>query len=135
MSYQKPNPLTRWVVNPLINLTHAGGAETLTVVGRRSGRSRDVPVIPVRVGESRYLVCPYGQTDWVRNLRAAGRGELRGHGVAEPFVASEVPVAERAPVIDAYRAVAGRVVEPLFRDLPDPADHPVFRIEPVNAPT
>ena len=38
-------------------------------------------------------------------------------------------MAERAAVIAAYRAVAGRTVEPCFRDLPDPADHPVFVID------
>ena len=99
------------------------------MVGRRTGRPHAVPVIPVQVGESRYLVSPYGEADWVRNLRAAGEGALQGRGTSERFAAREVPVAERATVIAAYRAVAGRTVEPCFRDLPDPADHPVFVVE------
>jgi hypothetical protein len=36
----------------------------------------------------------------------------------------------RSPVITAYVARAGRTVEGYFRTLPDPADHPVFRVEP-----
>jgi len=99
------------------------------MVGRRTGRPHAVPVIPVQIGESRCLVSPYGEADWVRNLRTAGGGELQGRGTTERFAAREVPVAERAAVIAAYRAVAGRTVEPCFRHLPDPADHPVFVVE------
>jgi deazaflavin-dependent oxidoreductase (nitroreductase family) len=129
MPYLKPPGFTRRVVNPLVSRLHSGGVETLTVVGRRTGRPHAVPVIPVQIGECRYLVSPYGEADWVRNLRAAGEGELQGRGTTERFAAREVPVAERAAVIAAYRAVAGRTVASCFRDLPDPADHPVFVIE------
>ena len=86
-------------------------------------------MIPVQIGECRYLVSPYGEADWVRNLRASGEGELRGRGTTQRFAAREVPVAERAAMMAAYRAVAGRTVEPCFRDLPDPADHPVFVVK------
>lgn len=135
MTYRKPNILTRRVMNPLLRRVHGGGAQTLTVLGRRTGRPHAVPVIPVEVDTNRYLVCPYGQADWVRNLRAAGEGELRGTATAERFAAREVPVADRPAVIAAYRAVAGRTVEPYFRQLPDPADHPVFVIEPLGSST
>ena len=129
MAYVKPRGFTRRVVNPLVSRLHSGGAQTLTVVGRSTGRPHAVPVIPVQIGECRYLVSPYGEADWVRNLRAAGGGELQGRGTTQRLAAREVPVADRAAVIAAYRAVAGRTVEPCFRDLPDPADHPVFIIE------
>jgi len=88
-----------------------------------------VPVIPVEYAGARYLVSPRGETDWVRNLRAAGQGELGGRGGSEEFRATEVPVEDRPAIIAAYRAVAGRAVTSLFKALPDPADHPVFRIE------
>jgi hypothetical protein len=61
----------------------ARGVVTLTVVGRRTGEPRKVPVIPVEVGQGRYLVSPYGESDWVRNLRAAGQGELSSKGQTE----------------------------------------------------
>ena len=127
--YVKPRGFTRRLVNPLVSRLHSGGVQTLTVVGRRTGHPHAVPVIPVQIGECRYLVSPYGEADWVRNLRASGEGELQGRGPTQRFAAREVPVAERAAVIAAYRAVAGRTVAPCFRDLPDPADHPVFVIE------
>ena len=68
-----------------------------------------------------------GESDWVKNLRAAGGGELRRKGQAEKVRAVELPVEERPPVIAAYRAKAGREVDTYFKKLPDPADHPVFR--------
>ena len=84
------------------------GVATLTLAGRRTGEARKVPVIPVEVGGSRYLVSPYGESDWVRNLRAAGKGELSRKGRSEVFHAVEVPVGQRGPVISRYREVAGR---------------------------
>lgn len=54
---------------------------TLTVAGRRSGRPRRVPVIPIEVEGRRHLVAPYGESEWVRNVRACGEGTLDGpHG-------------------------------------------------------
>jgi hypothetical protein len=80
---------------------------------------------------ARYLVSARGETDWVRNLRAAGGdGELHARDATERFHATEVPVAERAPILTAYQKVAGKAVESLFAALPDPTDHPVFRLEP-----
>ena len=129
MVYLKPPRFTRRVVNPVVSRLRTGGVEQLTVVGRRTGRPCHVPVIPVRLGQQRYLVSPFGESDWVRNLRAAGGGELHGHRRRESFVAQEVPVDQRIEVIDAYRRVVGRSVERCFRSLPDPGDHPVFVIE------
>lgn len=125
-----PSAFTRQVINPLVSRLHTGGVVTLTVAGRSSGQPRRVPVIPVTIGEKRYLVSPYGETDWVRNLRAAGQGQLRGRGTADRQVhASEVPAPDRAAVIASYRELAGRAVDSCFAALPDPADHPVFLIK------
>jgi deazaflavin-dependent oxidoreductase (nitroreductase family) len=129
MASLKPNAFTRNIINPLVSRLHTGGVVTLTVAGRSTGRPRRVPVIPVTVGDRRFLVSPYGETDWVRNLRAAGQGQLRGHGQPETFHASEVSVHERATVITAYRKIAGRTVDSCFATHSDPADHPVFQIE------
>jgi len=69
MTYLKPPAFTRHLANPLAMRMSARGVATLTVVGRRTGEPRKVPVIPVEVGQSRYLVSPDGESDWVRNLR------------------------------------------------------------------
>jgi deazaflavin-dependent oxidoreductase (nitroreductase family) len=128
MAYLKPPALTRHLANPLAMRLGRRGVATLAVVGCRTGEVRKVPVIPVEVGGRRYLVSPYGESDWVRNLRAAGRGVLSRKGQAEVFQATEVPVDERGAVIARYREVAGRSVGPCFTKLPDPKDHPVFQV-------
>ena len=128
MAYLKPPAFTGRLANPLAVRLSARGVATLTVVGRRTGEPRKVPVIPVEVGQSRYLVSPYGESDWVRNLRAAGLGELSSKGQTEVFHVSGVPVDEREDIIARYREVAGSHIGPYFTKLPDPKDHPVFQI-------
>ena len=129
MVYLKPPAFTRRLANPLAMRLNAHGGATLTVVGRRTGEPRRVPVIPVEVGGTNYLVSPYGESEWVRNLRAAGNCELSRKSRTEVFDAVEVPVDQRGPVIARYREVAGRVVSPCFTRLPDARDHPVFQID------
>jgi len=132
MAYLKPPAFTRHLANPLAMRLSARGVATLTAVGRHTGEPRKVPVIPVAVAGSRYLVAPYGESDWVRNLRAAGRGELSRKGQTETFQAAEIPVDEREIVIARYREVAGNFVGPCFTKLPDPKDHPVFQVAQVH---
>jgi deazaflavin-dependent oxidoreductase (nitroreductase family) len=130
VAYLRPNAFQRGVFNGLASRFGIGGAQALVVAGRRSGRPQSVPVIPVSYEGARYIVSTRGEAQWVRNLRAAGNAEITRRGKSERFTVSEVPVAERGPILAAYRALAGRTVAPYFKALPDPADHPVFRIEP-----
>jgi deazaflavin-dependent oxidoreductase (nitroreductase family) len=129
MPYFRPPFFVRRVFNPIAMRFGISGTQALSVRGRRSGEIRRVPVIPVDHGGARYLVSPRGETQWARNLRAAGEGELRRRGRAVRFQATEVPVSERPPVIAAYQAVAGRAVASFFTAMPDAADHPVFRLD------
>jgi deazaflavin-dependent oxidoreductase (nitroreductase family) len=127
--YLKPPAFTRRLANPMAMRLNAHGGATLTVAGRRTGEPRKVPLIPVEVGGSRYLVSPYGESEWVRNLRAAGKGELSRKGRTEAFRPVEVPVDQRGPIIARYREVTGRVMGPCFTKLPDVRDHPVFQVD------
>ena len=129
MTYVKPPAFTRRIVNPIVAKLNPGDVATLTVPGRRSGRPQHVPVIPVAVDDTQYLVSPYGDSQWVRNLRASGVAELSRRG-RETVVARavEVPVADRAPIITAYRKAASRAVDAFFTRMPDPGDHPVFQL-------
>jgi deazaflavin-dependent oxidoreductase (nitroreductase family) len=129
VAYLAPNWFTRKVFNPLAMRLGFFGTETLTVARRRSGEAMSVPVVSVDHEDKRYLVSTRGESDWVKNLRAAGGGTLsrRGHHVR--FAADELPLEARPPVIAAYRAKLGRQVEGYWRALPDPGDHPVFLID------
>ena len=125
MAYLAPPWFTRKVFNPIAMRLGISGTKALTVPGRRSGRPMSVPVIPVEHDGARYVVSTRGEADWVRNLRASGRGELG----SEPVRATELPLDRRPPVIEAYRAKAGHTVAGYWAKLPDPADHPVFRLD------
>jgi len=129
MAYLKPGAVTRKVFNPIAMKLGVWNVETLTVPRRKSGESQSVPVIPVDHEGARYIVSTRGESDWVKNLRAAGGGELKRKGQVQKVQVVELPVEERPPVIAAYRAKVGREVQQYFEKLPDPADHPVFRIQ------
>jgi hypothetical protein len=76
--------------------------------------------LPVEHGGERYLVSTRGESDWVRNLRAAGGGRLTRRGRTDDFAADEIPVDSRPPVLSAYREKAGREVQRFFDRVPDP---------------
>src|SRR2546421_6678249 len=105
--YQKPGFFTKNIFNPfLMLLTRFGlsvrGSRTLAVRGRKTGEWRTIPVNPLTIGGARYLVAPRGSTQWVRNLRVSGTGELRLGSKREPFRAQEVPDEEKAEILRNY---------------------------------
>jgi deazaflavin-dependent oxidoreductase (nitroreductase family) len=125
--YVRPGFFMAHVVNPVVKLI---GAPALIVRGRRSGRNITIPLAPFDYEGARYLVGGRGETQWVRNLRAAGRGMLRYRGAPKAFRAVELQGADRDRIVVAYRDRLGRRVSELFKVLPDLADHPVFRVDP-----
>jgi hypothetical protein len=129
MAYLKPPLFTKRVFNPLAMRLGIGGSAELVVQRRKSGDEQRIPVIPVDVEGARYIVSTRGESDWVRNVRASGRAELRGKNETGTFRAVELPVEARGPVIAAYREKAGKTVETYWKQLPDDSDHPVFRLE------
>ncbi|BDH58006.1 nitroreductase/quinone reductase family protein [Tsukamurella sp. PLM1] len=79
------------------------GSKELAVRGRKSGQWRTVPVNVLVVDGAEYLVAARGVTQWVRNIRVAGAGELRLGRTVEPFAATEVvDPAAKVPVLRAY---------------------------------
>ncbi len=129
--YIRPGFFMTHVVNPINR--RLGISTMLIVRGRKSGETRVTPLgQPLEYAGARYLVSGRGQTQWVRNLRAAGRCELRIRGVTEGFRAVEILGPEHDAIVTAYREKLGRSVDGYFKQIPDPADHPVFRIEPVE---
>ncbi len=145
MPYKKPDPFTKRVMNPLIMLlTKLGlslrGSAVLTVPGRKTGRPQRVPVNPLPYEGQRYLVAPRGETQWVRNIRAAGGGELRRGRKTERFRIVELGDEEKPPLLRAYLKLwaweTGKFFNGVKHDAPDEtiraeaALHPMFRIVP-----
>lgn len=106
-NYRRPGLLTRRVLNPGVAwLTKRGlsvaGSRVLRVRGRTSGQWRETPVNVLTFEGERYLVAPRGVTNWVRNLRAHDRGELRVGRRTEVFRGLEVTGAARVAILRAY---------------------------------
>lgn len=78
--HARSNRIPSWVpfFNPIARLLLAAGIPMgpnvlITVRGRKSGLPRTTPVTLVENSGRRGLISPFGEVDWVRNLRAAGR--------------------------------------------------------------
>ncbi len=106
--YVAPGWFTRRAFNPAVALlTRLGlslaGSRVLTVRGRASGEPRRTVVNLLPLDGTRFLVAPRGETQWVRNLRAAGgEGTLAVGRRVEPFAAVELADGEKVPVLRAY---------------------------------
>jgi deazaflavin-dependent oxidoreductase (nitroreductase family) len=102
------------LVRPLARLGLVGPrTHLLTVPGRRTGRAWSTPVSLVTVESERYLVAPYGERNWVKNARAAGRVELRRGRRREGVRVEEVTSEAAVPVLRRYYETT-RVTRPFF---------------------
>jgi deazaflavin-dependent oxidoreductase (nitroreductase family) len=140
---KRPGWFTKNVFNRLLSaLMSLGlsvwGSRVLEVRGRKSGEPRRTPVNLLTVEGVRYLVAPRGETQWVRNLRAAGEGRLLLGRRGEPFAASEVADEAKVPILRAYlkrwKAEVGVFFDGVGPDSTEAelraeaAKHPVFRL-------
>jgi len=125
----RPVAIIRRLASPLWK--RIGICAVLEVHGRRSGTPLRVTLIPVRLDGKMYLLSFGGVTEWARNLRAAGRGELRHKGRTQAFISVEIEGDERDRVIAKYLAGSGPIKKDFYRR-PAAADHPAFRIEPIS---
>lgn len=128
MAYLKPPWFVATVFNKFAMATGVGNSETLTVTKRVSGQPQQIPVVVPEVDGVRYLVSTRGESQWVKNVRADPHVTVG----SVKYLAAEVPVAKRGPVLAAYKPKAGRVAEGYWRKLPEDADHPVFALTPVD---
>jgi deazaflavin-dependent oxidoreductase (nitroreductase family) len=141
--YIKPKSATNFFNDTVARLTRMGisvyGSRVLAVKGRKSGEWRTTPVNPLRVDGTQYLVAPRGNTQWVRNLRVVGTGELRVGRKAEPFSATEIGDDDKPAILRAYLkrwkfevgvffdGVDAKAPESKLREIAP--GYPIFRIE------
>lgn len=129
------NATVQWLTRRGISLM---GSRVLAVRGRTSGQWRTVPVNLLVIDGERYLVAPRGHTQWVRNMRAAGGGELRLGRKVEAFAVEEVADAAKPPILREYLRKwaweVGRFFEGVDKGSPDARlleiapGFPVFRL-------
>ncbi len=140
---KRPGWFTAHLFNPFVALlTRLGislfGARVLEVRGRTSGELRRTPVNPLTLDGARYLVAPRGDTQWARNLRAAGTGRLLVGPRHETFTAVELADDDKPPVLRAYlkrwKFEVGVFFDGVGPDSPEDVlreaapKHPVFRL-------
>jgi deazaflavin-dependent oxidoreductase (nitroreductase family) len=133
--YIEPGRLVSIFNRAVATLTRAGisvmGSRVLSVRGRTSGERRTTPVNLLPLGGDRYLVAPRGQTQWVRNLRAAGGGELRVGRRVQRFTAVELADQEKPPVLRAYLKRWKWEIGMFFEDItPEASDEQLLGIAP-----
>jgi deazaflavin-dependent oxidoreductase (nitroreductase family) len=83
----------------------------ITVRGRKSGQPRTAAIAVIEVAGKRWVWAPWGEVNWVRNLRAAGRASIAVRGQNEEVRATELDPTERVAF---FRDVLG----PLARRIP-----------------
>lgn len=116
----------------------------LTVRGRKTGRPRTTPVALCESDGRRGLISPFGEVNWVRNLRAAGRATISSGRKKEEVLATVLGPTEAAEFIrdvlapNARRSRIGawivRYIDKI--DIENPREaaegRPVFEIRPVD---
>jgi deazaflavin-dependent oxidoreductase (nitroreductase family) len=92
------------ILNPLIRRLLGAGLPfgpnvLLTVRGRKSGEPRTVPVAILDLDGRRYVQSPFGEVNWVRNLRVAGEAVVTKGRERETVSAVEVPSDAAGPLL------------------------------------
>ena len=138
------------LLNPLVRRFMGAGLPfgpnvLLTVRGRRSGLARTFPVALMESRGRRFVQSPYGEVNWVRNLRADGEAVLTHGRQRDRVVAVELTPEVAGPVL--HDAVAPylrsrltapfvRLFIPLRRDatiedcIAHARHHPLFELRP-----
>jgi deazaflavin-dependent oxidoreductase (nitroreductase family) len=114
-----PGVPPRWVFsffNPIVKFLLAAGVPMgpnglITIRGRKSGLPRTTPVAIIEVSGRRWVWAPWGEVQWVRNLRAAGRATVTVRRRKEEVRATELDPTQR---VEFFRDILG----PLARGIP-----------------
>ena len=114
-----------------------GPQRLLSVPGRASGLLRTTPVAIVELAGHRYILAGWENSDWVKNVRAAGWGIVGRGRHSERVQLREVPVEERLPIVRefAHHVRGGRAFLTVAADASDDdfakasANHPIFRLD------
>jgi deazaflavin-dependent oxidoreductase (nitroreductase family) len=139
--YRRPMMLTQ-IFNKVASWFASAGVTpsrmiTLEVKGRRTGEVRWNPLNVVEHEGQRYLVSPRGESEWVRNVRAAGGEAVIRHGGREKVRLEDIAAEERAPILKAYLGENAMTTRQHFGVDPKAelsefeaiaARHPAFRI-------
>ncbi len=104
--YDEPNKTARAANEVFRQLAEVGisvaGTRALRVRGRKSGEVRGVVINLMTVDGRDFVVSPRGNTQWVRNARAAGEVELGPRWRSRRLRVSEVPDDAKPELLKRY---------------------------------
>jgi deazaflavin-dependent oxidoreductase (nitroreductase family) len=112
----------------------------LTTQGRRTGKPRTNPVVPVEHDGRRWLVAPYGPVSWVHNARAAGRVTLTRRRDTRQYAIREAAPEQAGPILKRYVRIATATRRYFLATKDSPVEdfvteagrHPVFELTPLD---
>ena len=107
MVYLTPQARVTKIFNKLALHSNLWDVHTLEIARRNAVDPQRVPVIPLELDGSLFVVATDGESDWVKNVRAAGSVRLGQKGHFEAYAATEVPEEDRADILAAYREKTG----------------------------
>jgi deazaflavin-dependent oxidoreductase (nitroreductase family) len=93
------NAVIRWLAEMGISIA---GTRALRVRGRKTGQIRSVVINVLTVGDVDYLVSPRGNTQWARNVRAAGTVEMGPSWRRRALQANELDDAAKPELLRRY---------------------------------
>jgi hypothetical protein len=112
----------------------------VTVSSRKTGRQYSTPILLVDLPDGRFWIAVYGETNTVKNARAAGRLALSRGRARQDVRLTEIPVSARVPYLRARAALGvNQMVRPYFDVTAQTSDaqfaaiapdHTVFKLEP-----
>lgn len=102
--------------SPILKFLLAAGVpmgfnKLVTIRGRKSGLARTTPLAIIEISGRRWVWAPWGEVQWVRNLRVAGRATITVRDREEEVRATELDPNER---VGFFRDKLG----PLARGIP-----------------
>jgi deazaflavin-dependent oxidoreductase (nitroreductase family) len=115
------------------------GSTLITVPGRKTGAPHSTPISLVEFEGQRYVQSPFGNVQWVRNLRAAGKATLSWGPRHETVIATELTPEQAGPVIKSFLGHAPKMIQEYFDVTPessledfirDAPNHAVFAVHP-----
>lgn len=128
---RRVNAVTMWLARRGL-----GQQVVLTTRGRKSGQPHTVPISPLDIKGVGYVVSPYGEVDWVKNVRANPKVNLRQGKKSRDVTLAEVPPARGGDLLFRYWTEQ-KITRPYF-DVPpapskadfdsDASAHPIFEI-------
>ena len=93
------NRVLGWMVGAGIGSRHYN---LLQVAGRKTGKIYSAPVDVLFVGDRKYLVCPRGRAQWVRNAEASGQVWLKKGSERRQYAIREVAESDKPELLREY---------------------------------